>query len=51
MRAGGAGYRIEFDVRNGAHINVFAGKEKGPHFLFPGNENSVNSVLRQLFGG
>ncbi len=31
---GKIGFRVEFDVRNGAHINVFAGKEKGPHFIF-----------------
>ncbi len=51
MKADRTGFRIEFDARNGAHINVFSGKEKGPHFLFPGNDNSVKSILRQLFGG
>ena len=51
MRSGNVGYRIEYDAQNGAHINVFSGKEKGPHLLFPGNENAVNSILGQLFGG
>jgi hypothetical protein len=49
------GYRIEYDDRSGAHINVFdfteGGDGKGPHFLFPGNGNAVNSILNQLFGG
>jgi hypothetical protein len=48
---GNMGLCIEYDARNGAHINVFAGKAKGPHFVFPGNEASVNAILRQLFGG
>jgi hypothetical protein len=51
MKDGKAGYRIEFDQRSGAHINVFAGKEIGPHFKFGGNAADVAAVLRQLFGG
>jgi len=47
---GFAGYRIEFDARSGAHINVWAGKANAPHIKFTGNENSVKSVIRQLFG-
>ena len=34
---GSVGFRVEYDARNGAHINVWAGKEKGPHFTFEGN--------------
>lgn len=49
---GNIGFRIEFDARNGAHINVFAGKEKGPHFLIENvNEAGLNAILCQLFGG
>jgi hypothetical protein len=46
---GRVGYRIEFDQRSNAHINVFAGSEKGPHFTFPGNNAAVNAILNQLF--
>jgi hypothetical protein len=46
---GGAGYRIEFDARSGAHINVWSRKEKGPHYVFPGNEGAVRAKWRQLF--
>jgi hypothetical protein len=44
-----AGYRIEFDSRSGAHINVWCGHEKGPHYVFPGNENAVRAKYRQLY--
>ncbi|MSR27083.1 MAG: hypothetical protein EXS06_08720 [Planctomycetaceae bacterium] len=47
---GRTGFRIEYDNRNGAHVNVFAGKEKGPHFRFPGNHSDVDAILRVLFG-
>ena len=47
---GRTGFRIEYDKRNGAHVNVFAGKEKGPHFRFPGNHSDVDAILRVLFG-
>jgi len=47
---GKIGYRVEWDPTNGAHINVYAGKLKGPHFKFPGNANTVLATLRQLFG-
>jgi hypothetical protein len=46
---GSGGYRIEFDDRSHAHINVWCHSRKGPHYAFPGNENSVRSVWRQLF--
>ncbi|UCD63989.1 MAG: hypothetical protein JSW34_00755 [Candidatus Zixiibacteriota bacterium] len=42
-------YRIEFDQRSGAHINVQAKGKKGPHFVFDGNESEVRSRWRQLF--
>lgn len=45
---GNIGYRIEFDARNGAHINVFAGKEKGPHFTFPGDADLVERIIRRI---
>jgi hypothetical protein len=44
-----AGYRIEFDDRTGAHINVWCHKTKGPHYLFPGNKKAVEAKWRQLF--
>ena len=44
-----AGYRIEFDSRSGAHINVWCRHEKGPHYVFPGNEKAVQATHRQLF--
>jgi hypothetical protein len=43
------GWRIEFDVRSGAHLNVYSGAGKGPHFLFPGQQADVTALLRQLF--
>lgn len=46
---GSGGYRIEFDDKNQAHINVWAHKQKGPHFIFPGNEQAVRSLWRQLY--
>ena len=38
------GFRVEFDERSGAHINVWAGKEKGPHFQFAGSEKTVERI-------
>lgn len=43
---GKVGFRIEFDSRNGAHINVWSGKEKGPHFRFRGDQSMVNKIRR-----
>ncbi|VWX61430.1 hypothetical protein VARIO8X_50205 [Burkholderiales bacterium 8X] len=45
---GKAGFRVEFDERNGAHINVWSGKEKGPHFTFDGDQASVNRIVKQF---
>ncbi|WP_322026159.1 hypothetical protein [Burkholderia sp. BCC1977] len=44
---GRVGFRIEYDERSGAHINVFAGKEKGPHFTFEGSQSTVDQIVRQ----
>lgn len=39
---GKTGFRVEFDDRSGAHINVWPAKEKGPHYTFDANEKTVN---------
>lgn len=41
---GKTGFRVEYDTRNGAHINVWSGKEKGPHFTFEGSEKTVKKI-------
>jgi len=48
---GSGGYRIEFTNTHAihAHINVWSGKNKGPHYTFPGNLNAVKSLWRQLY--
>ena len=46
---GKTGFRIEFDERSGAHINVWSGKEKGPHFTFDASESTVTK-LQGKFG-
>jgi hypothetical protein len=46
---GASGYRLEFDTRSGAHINVWHHKMKGPHILFQGNQQDVRAKFRQLF--
>jgi|SRR4051812_23105896 hypothetical protein len=46
---GSGGYRVEFDRRNEAHINVWCHSCKGPHYRFTGNEAAVRSLWRQLF--
>lgn len=45
---GRVGFRIEYDDRNGAHINVWSGKEKGPHFKFQGDKETVNKLVNQF---
>ncbi len=45
---GKTGFRIEYDERSGAHINVFSGKDKGEHFLFDASE-SIVTKLQKLF--
>ena len=42
-----SGFRVEYDKKNGAHINVFSGKEKGPHFTFPASEKTVNKIQKK----
>ncbi|MEV6644325.1 polymorphic toxin-type HINT domain-containing protein [Amycolatopsis sp. NPDC051371] len=46
---GKTGFRVEFDERSGAHINVWSGKEKGPHFTFGAGESTVTK-LQRLYG-
>jgi len=45
---GKTGFRVEFDKRSGAHINVWSGKEKGPHFKFNGTQSQVNKIVMQF---
>jgi len=42
-----SGFRVEYDEKNGAHINVFSGKDKGPHFTFPASEKTVNKIQKK----
>lgn len=42
-----SGFRVEYDEKNGAHINVFSGKEKGPHFTFPATEKTVSKIQKK----
>lgn len=46
---GSGGYRVEFDPKNQAHINVWCHSQRGTHFTFPGNESSVRALWRQLY--
>ncbi|GAB3391555.1 hypothetical protein [Amycolatopsis echigonensis] len=41
---GKTGFRIEYDERSGAHINVWSGKEKGPHFTFDASKATVTKI-------
>ena len=43
---GKVGFRVEYDARNGAHINVWAGKEKGPHFTFDASQATVDKIVK-----
>jgi len=45
---GKTGFRIEFDRRSGAHINVWSGKEKGPHIKFEGDQKHVNNLVQRF---
>ncbi|WP_249126980.1 RHS repeat-associated core domain-containing protein, partial [Aeromonas popoffii] len=45
---GKTGFRVEYDEDAKAHINVFNGKEKGPHYLFPSTPEIVLK-LQKLF--
>jgi RHS repeat-associated protein len=46
---GKAGYRIDYDVPNGCHVNVFTNKEHGPHLRFPGSKKTHTHLIRRLF--
>ena len=46
---GKVGFRIEFDEKVGAHINVFDKKEKDtPHFIFKASEKTVKKNTKTL---
>jgi len=45
---GKVGFRVEYDTRSGAHINVWSGKNKGPHFQFNSSEKSVNKIIKRF---
>ena len=45
---GKVGFRVEFDERNGAHINVWRGKKKGPHFTFDASEKTVGQITKRF---
>ena len=45
---GKVGFRIEFDEKVGAHINVFDKKEKDtPHFIFKASEKTVKKIRKR----
>lgn len=44
---GKTGFRVEFDARHGAHINVWSGKQKDT-FKFEGNQSAVNQIVKQF---
>ncbi|KGQ18161.1 Rhs family protein [Lysobacter dokdonensis DS-58] len=44
---GKSGFRVEYDGRHGAHINVWSGKEKQT-FTFKGTPEQVNKLVRQF---
>ena len=46
---GGGFYRIEYDARSGAHINVGVKKIKGPHIQLEGSQKTVNKVISRFF--
>ncbi|MCM8531298.1 MAG: polymorphic toxin-type HINT domain-containing protein, partial [Lentisphaeraceae bacterium] len=51
---GRVGFRIEFDERSGAHINVFdhnapKGQQKGPHYKFNASRETVYKLYKQFF--
>ncbi|PZA14240.1 RHS repeat-associated core domain-containing protein, partial [Parazoarcus communis] len=44
---GKSGFRVEFDERHGAHINVWSGKQKDT-FTFEGNQSMVDQIVKQF---
>ena len=50
---GRVGFRVEFDSRSGAHINVWdynaaKGMQKGDHYTFKGSRKTMNRIARQF---
>jgi RHS repeat-associated protein len=45
---GKTGFRVEFTPDQGSHINVFNVKEKGPHLTFPGDQDTVNQIVKRF---
>ena len=44
---GKSGFRVEFDERHGAHINVWSGKKKET-FTFQGKQSTVDEIVKQF---
>jgi RHS repeat-associated protein len=44
---GKSGFRVEFDERHGAHINVWSGRQKDT-FTFEGNRSAVDQIVKQF---
>lgn len=44
---GRSGFRVEFDDRHGAHINVWSGRQKDT-FTFEGNQSMVDQIVKQF---
>lgn len=42
------GFRVEYDERSGAHINVWSGKTKGPHYLFNASPKLVLKINKRF---
>ncbi|WP_177330520.1 hypothetical protein [Pseudomonas fildesensis] len=45
---GKTGYRVEPDDRSDAHINVWSGKKKGPHYLFDATPKTVLQLTKRF---
>ncbi|MNN53275.1 hypothetical protein D3C81_1680190 [compost metagenome] len=45
---GKTGFRIEYDDRSGAHINVFSGKDKGDHYQFDAIEKTTTKHQKDI---
>jgi RHS repeat-associated protein len=45
---GKTGFRVEHDTRCGGHINVFSGKEEGPHFTFEGTSKTTEKIQKSF---
>ncbi|WP_177327408.1 RHS repeat-associated core domain-containing protein, partial [Pseudomonas sp. BRG-100] len=42
------GYRIEYDERHGAHINVWTHRKNGPHYTFEGTSKTVFQLTKRF---